>query len=1455
MQKPPLLSFRPFHFLVASLLLAAASTLRAGTFTVTNTNATGTGSLRKALGDAEISAGADTILFEAVLSGQSIPINTPITVSDTDGVTVDASALPAGIVVDGGTGTHRLFFITAGSNLTLIAVAITGGDGDGTNSPGLGGAIFNAGTLILSDCHLHDNTASANGGAIHSTGTATLTRCTLNNNSTTASGGALSNAGTLTATNCTVVGNSAGSAAGGGGGVNATSAATSTTLIHCTLTGNQAANGAGGGARRAGGTLTVRNCIVAENTAATAGLENLGNAITQEGSNFVSTNAPGLAVLGLQGGRVPTRPPLSTSTVIDAVAAGNEDAGVTTDARGHGRALDGNTDGTGTPDIGAVEFIPTTFLLVENTNDAGVGSLRQAIANAALLAGADALTFASTLSGQTITLTTDQLELNSDVTLDASVLAEPLRIHGNDTFRIFNIPPGFIVNLHSLVLTHGHTSSNGGAIDNQSTLTVTNCTIMNNVSGWNGGGIHNGGLLSIERSTISGNTAPRGGGIFSYAASPFVGNVNLYQCTISGNTAIEGGGGIVNVNFNMPSATAWLMCVNCTIANNRDDGTWAGGIMTLTYGGPATTELTNTLVAGNAGRSLFTEGAGATCVSWGGNLASDNGGGFLTPAAGDLIHADPRLGPLADNGGPTQTMALQVGSPALDAALGGWDFPTDQRGLPRSRDGDAVAGAPQDIGAYEAQVAPVGSLGFKFSGSGSQYLIAVESAGAPGFAQTSWSYLGGNQAYVNGPHSTPGGVSSGNVQIWWGSPYAPALSGTPTTPDQKLMFGYLDSNGTANSGTSLLNEASQPFFAINDLSAAYTLGGFRVVVYAQAQGSPGSVGEYWLSSFASPEDVSATYDLGPHFFLATPGGDFDGTYTRATSTTRTGAAVANYMVFDAITDSGFILRTEDYPSPRAPINAVQIVRNEIIMVTTEADENDLNGTLGTGISLREALRDAPPGAGILFDPAVFTGGAANVITFAAASPGLVVSQNVTIDASNIPGGITVNGSGSSSYRKTVLTVLGGRVASLRGVTLTGGYTGENTYGGGLLNQGSVTMTECRLTNNTADTGAGAASLSNVSPTRLLLRRCTVSGNIASFGGGLINWAAGGRTADLRLQDCAVTGNQGTNGGGIYNYSVGGTARATLLSTTLHGNVSVAGGGLFNSSAASTASCIMTLSHCTVSGNVANNEGGGCFLAENSGTVTVSFANSILAGNTAGSMSPELSIRYGGEGATFGRNVVGQDPSIAWPSLDIIVTNPLLAPLGDYGGPTQTMALLRGSPARNASLSSTAKADQRGFPMVGTADIGAYEAGTSTHFNAWAWETLPATATVAQHAPDHDYDRDGRSLLMEYAFLSDPNVPNAPAPLPFTMDAAGTLATLVIPYRPGVPNLTCTIDRSTDLVTWTTIVTVNHAAQTHDAMPGVSLGGSTSSTMTFTDSFNDTGFAGQQRVFYRLRVTQ
>jgi hypothetical protein len=135
--------------------------------------------------------------------------------------------------------------------------------------------------------------------------------------------------------------------------------------------------------------------------------------------------------------------------------------------------------------------------------------------------------------------------------------------------------------------------------------------------------------------------------------------------------------------------------VSSTVADNVAPGGAAGGIFvgTFTAGSPTLT-LVNTIVARNSSYQCqygpFGPGP-VTFTSLGHNLLGDPS---CAAGAADVIAADPRLGPLAANGGPTQTQALLAGSPAIDAADPAASPATDQRGVAR--------GARPDIGAYEA---------------------------------------------------------------------------------------------------------------------------------------------------------------------------------------------------------------------------------------------------------------------------------------------------------------------------------------------------------------------------------------------------------------------------------------------------------------------------------------------------------------------------------------------------------------------------------------------------------------------------------------------------------------------------------------------------------------------------------------------------------------------------------
>jgi hypothetical protein len=162
------------------------------------------------------------------------------------------------------------------------------------------------------------------------------------------------------------------------------------------------------------------------------------------------------------------------------------------------------------------------------------------------------------------------------------------------------------------------------------------------------------------------------------------GLANITNSTISGNKAALSGGGVV-------AASASINVRNSTIASNKSGGL-GGGIMTA---GPGSTVLVkNTIVAGNSIVNCADFGQlGGAIFSQGNNISSDDSCDFTE--ATDKQNTNPRLGPLQNNGGPTDTRAILAGSPAIDAGTN-VDCPaTDQRGVARPQ------GTRCDIGAFE----------------------------------------------------------------------------------------------------------------------------------------------------------------------------------------------------------------------------------------------------------------------------------------------------------------------------------------------------------------------------------------------------------------------------------------------------------------------------------------------------------------------------------------------------------------------------------------------------------------------------------------------------------------------------------------------------------------------------------------------------------------------------------
>ncbi|MDB6136141.1 MAG: hypothetical protein JWM59_4384 [Verrucomicrobiales bacterium] len=599
-----------------------------------------------------------------------------------------------------------------------------------------------------------------------------------------------------------------------------------------------------------------------------------------------------------------------------------------------------------------------------------------------------------------------------------------------------------------------------------------------------------------------------------------------------------------------------------------------------------------------------------------------------------------------------------------------------------------------------------------------------------------------------------------------------------------------------------------------------------------------------------------------------------GTYPEVTMITMvplSGSPAVDGVPADAIvaglsSDQRGAPRNQDGDGNAVAMPDIGALEVSVTSVTTREDEFDTPS--GARVSLREALRDAVAGRSIVFDPAVFSGTAADgTITLDPARGEMVAARDTLVDGTAIVGGITLDG-GPGTNR--ILFINRNRSVILAGLKLTGGDgTGasmagrfSNNSGGAVCNDGHLTLIRCTLSGNKAGFLGGAV----LSGESLRLEDCVFSGNTAATGGAIYNYG------DFAASGCTLTGNSARHGGAIAsNYRMalsrcsfsGNSAKATagpgdtgaagaldcyegdyvyLNSCTFHGNSTDGDGGAVRfaeSGGAYVTNCTLTdnfsgrsggaicstdktrteVTHCTVSANSAGVSGGGIFCRDLSGTLTL--VNSIVAGNAApdgqGSdiCNEEHVMRLG---ANIVQSLVNQAAAGGSRGVDTgqpaLAMDPLLAPLGDYGGPTLTMALKPGSRAVNAAIPlpdiTPTNADQRGFPYIYTADIGAYESGAAANFRAWAVENSGSALLF-----DADEDRDGASNGLEYALRGNPVLPEA-TPL-FTAPAPGwgqddelVYYTLSFNYQEGARNLRYLLQRTSapgQANAWTTILTL------------------------------------------------
>jgi Dockerin type I domain len=431
-------------------------------------------------------------------------------------------------------------------------------------------------------------------------------------------------------------------------------------------------------------------------------------------------------------------------------------------------------------------------------------------------------------------------------------------------------------------------------------------------------------------------------------------------------------------------------------------------------------------------------------------------------------------------------------------------------------------------------------------------------------------------------------------------------------------------------------------------------------------------------------------------------------------------------------------------SAQTPQAALPIPFAFTVNSTSDAGDSVINGVCETSpgngeCTLRAAIQESNAHSG------------ADFIDFNLPGPSTIILNTalpLIADGVNITGPgadkLTVTRStakGTAPFRIFEITTTG--TVNLSGLTIAGGIAPEFEDGGGIekLNAGSVNISRCVLSSNSATHGGGIANEGGT----LTISGSTVRDNSAnSAGSGVYN----GNNSTLNVTATTIEGNSAENGGGIYN----GSGIVTVTDSTFRSNITngqnlngenLGGGAISNSgtlivtnstfsgnSASAAAgkggainsSGIVSITNSTIGGNFAP-DGGGIFI--NGGTANVK--STIIAKNTG-----ITGLDAFGAFSSEGFNLVGQtDGSTGFGvSTDLTGTSaspldPKLGPLQDNGGPTETMALLPGSPAidkgTSDGLTGKLTSDQRGVGYARTVnksvantadgtDIGAFELG-------------------------------------------------------------------------------------------------------------------------------------------------
>ncbi len=809
---------------------------------------------------------------------------------------------------------------------------------------------------------------------------------------------------------------------------------------------------------------------------------------------------------------------------------------------------------------------------------------------------------------------------------------------------------GGIATVKSCIVSGNTAGTKGGGVDNYTGKAyLSYCTVSANTAkaGSGGGLLNNNGnaTTTLTDSTVSGNSASQSGG----GVENPVGKVYLTNCTISGNTAGSGGGGGLYNN-----GTASL--TSCTVSANSGGKLGGGGIYNL--GGIAT--LTDTIVAGNhnASRTGFSDIEGGQPVTGTYNLIGPEYGNIPTgPGTGNIVSVtDPDLATLAFYGGPTQTMALVPGSPAIGKGVMIPGVTTDQRGFPLDT-------PKPDIGAFQFQSSPL-VVNTIFDGSGVppgklDLRGAVDLAGVlPGSntitfdptvfatAQTITLTSGqlelrnsmspGEMIAITGPEASVTVSGGGQNRVFQ------VDTGVTATISGLTITG---GGGTADRGGGLLNLGTVTLMNCTVSGNTASQNGGGLANYGTATltsctvsgNNTATMGNHYGGGiFTKGRQLYLTNCTITSNAASLSGGGIEaqGPVTVTSSTFSlnravNGGAIDNYQAKFAVKVHDSILAADSAANGPEFDNSVTSLGNNLVSETDGGSGwvgSDLTGT----IAMPRDARLAPlgnyggPTQTMALLPAMGT---------APASPAIgkgVPVMGVTTDERGLPRGSLVD-IGAFQTSLLVESTAGPVNTAPAQLTLAGAVSLGDAFAGPIainfdpavfaggetitLTAGQLELMDTGTIPNWTITGpAAGVTVSGGGLSRVFqidpYVTASLSGLTVTGGGGTADGGGGLRNltkANLTLTDCTLSGNTASqNGGGLLNVA---GANLTLTDCTVSGNTaSQSGGGLLNVAGAN-----LTLTHCAVGGNTAGQNGSGL---ANYGAATLT--DCTVSGNTAGS---------------------------------------------------------------------------------------------------------------------------------------------------------------------------------------------------------------------------------------------